>query len=93
EIQASAPRHRHLRWLCVGVLAWTLWTVRNRLVIQRSPLRRVTDAIFKMCGFLQLWRPLSRIQDRNAINTLISDLRAMAFRVAPPLPPPPPEPD
>ena len=38
----------------------------------------------------QLWWPLSRIQDRNAINTLISDLRAMAFRVAPPLPPPPP---
>ena len=56
------PRYRHIRWLCVGVLAWTLWTVRNKLVIQKVPLRRATDSIFKMCGYLQLWRPLSRLR-------------------------------
>ena len=93
EIQASPPRYRHIRWLCVGVLAWTLWTVRNRLVIQKVPLRRATDSIFKMCGYLQLWRPLSRPPDRDAIDRLLSDLRSLAFRLAPPLPPPPPEPD
>ena len=93
EIQASPPRYRHIRWLCVGVLAWTLWTVRNKLVIQKVPLRRATDSIFKMCGYLQLWRPLSRPQDRDAINRLLTDLRSLAFRLAPPLPPPPPEPD
>ena len=93
ELQATTPRSRHIRWLSIGVLAWTLWTVRNKLVIQRAPLRRVTDAIFKMCGYLQLWWPLSRRQDRSVIDTLLTDLRSMAFCMAPPLPPPPPEPD
>lgn len=93
EVQSSPLTGRHIRWLLIGVLAWTLWTVRNKLVIQRVPLRRATDAVFKMCGFLQLWRPLSRHQDRDAITSIIADLRSMALRLAPPLPSPPPEPD
>ncbi|KAM3408809.1 hypothetical protein ACQJBY_001707 [Aegilops geniculata] len=93
EIHASSARYRHISWLCIGILAWTLWNIHNKLVIQKVPLRHATDAIFKMCGYLQLWRPLSRPQDRNVIDTLLTDLRSMAFRMAPPLPPPPPEPD
>ncbi|XP_020172316.1 uncharacterized protein [Aegilops tauschii subsp. strangulata] len=34
ELQASSPSSHHISWLTIGVLAWTLWTVRNRLVIQ-----------------------------------------------------------
>ena len=93
ELNPCLARYRHIRWLCVGVLAWTLWNIRNKLVIQKVPLRRATDAIFKLCGYLQLWRPLSRPQDRDVITALLSDLRSMALRVASPLPPPPPEPD
>ena len=81
----------HIRWLEVGVLAWTLWTVRNKLVIERIPLRRATDALYKFSGFLQLWRPLSRPLERDAISAFIADLRSMAVRLSPP--PPPPEPD
>ena len=55
ELNASPTRYRHIRWLCVGVLAWTLWNIRNKLVIQKVPLRRATDAIFELCGYLQLW--------------------------------------
>ena len=93
ELQAIPPALRHIRWLTIGVLAWTLWTVRNKLVIQRIPLRRATDALFKWSGYLQLWRPLSRPRERDAITSIITQLRAMALRMAPPLPPPPPEPD
>jgi hypothetical protein len=50
EIQASPPSGRHIRWLAIGVLTWTFWMVRNKLVIQRVPLRRATDAVFKMCA-------------------------------------------
>ena len=71
--------------------ALTLWTVRNRLVIQCAPLRRATDAIFKMGGYLQLWRLLSHPQDRDAIDIFIADLRPLPFRLAHPLPPPPPD--
>ena len=93
ELQANPPTLRHIRWLTIGVLAWMLWTVRNKLVIQRIPFRRATDALFKWSGYLQLWRPLSRPRERDAITSIITQLRAMALRLAPPLPPPPPEPD
>ena len=52
EIQASPQRDRHIRWLGIGVLAWTLWKVSNRLVIMHVPLRRATGTVFKMCGYL-----------------------------------------
>ena len=39
EVQASPQSSRHIRWLAIGVLAWTLWMVHNKLVIQRVPLR------------------------------------------------------
>ncbi|XP_073361214.1 uncharacterized protein [Aegilops tauschii subsp. strangulata] len=93
ELQAIPPALRHTRWLTIGVLAWMLWTVRNKLVIQHIPLRRATDTLFKWSGYLQLWRPLSRPRERDAITSIITQLRAMALRLAPPLPPPPPEPD
>ena len=89
ELQNSPSPSRHIRWLEIGTLAWTLWTIRNRFVIQRIPLRRATDALFKLSGYLQLWRPLSRPQDRDAISAFIADLRSMAVRLSPP----PPEPD
>ncbi|KAE8812741.1 hypothetical protein D1007_10233 [Hordeum vulgare] len=38
-----------------------------------------------------LWWLLSRSRDRDAINSIISRLRAMALHLAPPLPLPPPE--
>ena len=85
--------NRHIRLLEIGVLAWTLWTVRNNLVIQRIPLRRASDAVFKLCGYLQLWRPLSHPQNQDTISSFIGDLRQMALCLAPPLPPPPHEPD
>lgn len=47
ELQASNIGHHNIRWLVIGVLSWTLWTIRNRLVIQRTPLRRPTDAILQ----------------------------------------------
>ncbi|KAE8777454.1 abc transporter g family member 37 [Hordeum vulgare] len=40
KIQFIPSSARHIRWLTIGVLTWTLWTVRNKLVIQRVSLRR-----------------------------------------------------
>lgn len=93
ELRASSIGNRHIRWLGIGVLSWTLWTIRNKFVIEHSPLRRPTDAIYKICGYLQLWKPLSRVQELGTIDTITAGLMTIAHRLAPPLPSPPPEPD
>ena len=41
---------------------------RNKLVIEDSPLRRSSDVIYKLCGFLQPWKPLRRGQEHAAID-------------------------
>ena len=89
ELQASPLSSRHIRWLKIAVLAWTLWTIRNKLVIQRIPLRRATDALFKLSGYLQLWRALSRPENRDGISAFIIDLCLMAICLSLPPPPPP----
>ena len=90
----SPPYSRHPSlWVAMGTLVWTLWNVRKKLVIERVIPYRVTDAMYKMCDFLHLWRPLSKRRDRDAIDTIITGLRSTAAALAPPPPPPPREPD
>ena len=69
-------------WVTLGTLAWTLWCTRNKLVIERVILCRVTDVIYKMCGFLQLWRPLSKRCDRGVIDNIMAGLRSAASAFA-----------
>lgn len=93
ELQVCKVGSRHIRWIGIGVLVWTLWMIRNKLVIERTPLRHPADAIYKLCGFLQLWKPLSDRPERGAIDALTSGFRTLALCLASPLPTPPPEPD
>ena len=83
--------------MLVGKLLRTLWNARNKLVIEHNIPLWFIEAIYKLCGFLQLWKPLSKHQDRLSIDKMITALRASASRLAPPLQPqlslPPPEPD
>ena len=83
-------------WVTIGALLWTLWNIRNKFVIEHVIPLRATDAIFKLRGFLQLWQPLTRRNDRHSIDTAVAALRSVAARMssAPtPLPRPPREPD
>ena len=92
-VLSREARTRHSLWVVLGTLAWTLWTSRNRLVIEHVIPIRATDSIYKLSGFLQLWRPLSKRRDRDIIDNIITGLRSSAAALAPPPPPPPPEPD
>ena len=91
EVFRLPGTRRAFIWVALGTLAWSLWCTRNKLVIERVIPSHVTDVIYKMCGFLQLWRPLSKRSDRGVIDNIMAGLRASAASFAPP--PPPPEPD
>jgi hypothetical protein len=53
-------KRRHLFWLVFAAMTWTLWTIRNKMVIERIFLRRASDSIFKFLAFMQQWYPLCR---------------------------------
>ena len=75
EIQANRTgERRRLFWLVFAALTWTLWTVRNKMVIERIFVRRASDLMFKLLAFLQQWHPLSRQQDRGQLDDMLASL-------------------
>ena len=54
ETQANRiGKRRRLFWLVFAVMTWTLWTIRNKMMIERVFLRRDSDSTFKFPTFLQ----------------------------------------
>ena len=65
-------------WRCVGALIWALWTTRNKFTIKHVFPSKPADCLFKSCIFLQQWRLLTKPGDRDALDLLISKVRASA---------------
>ena len=85
ETQANRTGERcRLFWLVFAALTWTLWTIRNKMVIERIFLRRASDSMFKLLAFLQQWHPLSRRRDRGQLDDMLARLLATARRLASP---------
>jgi hypothetical protein len=54
EVHANnTGRRRRLFWLLFAALTWTLWTVRNKMVIERILPRRASDSIYTFLALLQ----------------------------------------
>ena len=69
---------RRLFWLVFAALTCTLWTIRNKMVIERVFLRRASDSMFKFLAFLQQWHPLSRHRDRGQLDDMLASLMETA---------------
>ena len=83
ETQANRTGgRRRLFWLVFAALAWTLWTIRNKMVIERVFLRHASDSMFKFLAFLQQWYPLSRQRDRGRLDVMLDRLLVAARRLS-----------
>lgn len=59
----------------------TLRSIRNKLIIEHIYLTRATDAIYKRCGSMQLWKPLSKRRDRMGMDKLTRKYKKLASRL------------
>ncbi|KAE8816126.1 Signal recognition particle 54 kDa protein, chloroplastic [Hordeum vulgare] len=75
-------RKRRLFWLVFGAMIWTLWTTRNKMVIERVFQRHASDSLFKFLAFLQHWHPLARTQERNRLQCYLDALMTSARRLS-----------
>ena len=83
EVQANRTvRRRRLFWLVFAAMTWALWTIRNKMVIERVFLRHASDSVFKFLAFLQQWHPLCRQRDSERLDDMLKDLLRVARRVA-----------
>jgi hypothetical protein len=78
----NTGRRRRLFWLVFAALTWTLWTVRNKMVIERIFPRRASDSLYSFLALLQQWYPLCRQRDRERLDGMLEDLLAAARRLS-----------
>jgi hypothetical protein len=69
---------RRMLWVGVAAMCWTLWTTRNKFTIEHVFPAKSADCLFKTCIFLQQWRLLTKEEDRDAFDVMISKIRASA---------------
>ena len=63
-------------WVGLGAVCWSLWTTRNKFTIEHVFPAKPADCLFKSCALLQQWKSLTKAEDHDALNLLISKVRA-----------------
>jgi hypothetical protein len=83
EVRANRTGGRRcLFWLVFTAMSWTLWTIRNKMVIEHILLRRISDSVFNFLAFLQQWYPLYRQRDRERLDNMLEDLLLAARQLS-----------
>jgi hypothetical protein len=79
----TGTRHR-LFWFMFATMPWTLWTTRNKMVIERVFPQCASDLVFKMLASLQLWYALCRQRDREQVDGMLRALQEAACHLTVP---------
>ena len=74
---------RRMIWVGFAVMCWTLWTTRKKFTIEHVFPAKPVDCLFKTCIFLQQWRLLTKEEDRDAFDVMMSKIRASATSLSP----------
>ncbi|KAE8814193.1 abc transporter g family member 37 [Hordeum vulgare] len=85
QVQDTQVGHkRRLFSLVFAAIMWTLWTTRNKMVIERVFQQRASDSFFRFLAFLQHWHPLVRTRDRGRLQRYLDTLMAATWRLSAP---------
>jgi hypothetical protein len=55
----------------------TLWNVRNKFSVEGKFPTQPVDCIYKMSVYLQVWKPMPRRSDREALELTIGRIHAL----------------
>ena len=55
----------------------------KQIYMEAKVLRHLSDLIFKLYMFLHMWVGLSKARDREALQAMASDLKAIYFALVP----------
>ena len=75
------PQHCRLFWLVFAAMTSTLWTSRNKMVVEKVFPAKASDS-FKFLAFMQHWHPLSRQRDHAHLGYMMDALMATARRLS-----------
>lgn len=62
----------HIGLFSFAALAWTLWKIRNKMVIEKTFPKQPIEVIVKFVTCLQRWRMLTKEADRMKVEDFLS---------------------
>jgi hypothetical protein len=68
---------RRVLSICCAALLWSLWNIRNKFSIEGKYPSQLADIIYKMSIYLQVWKPVARRQDHEALEMTIGWFRSL----------------
>lgn len=78
-----SSRFRRLFWTVFAAACWVLWNIRNKFTIEHIFPKYPAIFIFKLIGFLQIWKPLCKSADLEDLESIISRMKATAIACLP----------
>jgi hypothetical protein len=66
-------RPRRLFWVFFLAQPWTLWSIRNKLSIERKCIKHPTDVLYKSIIFLQQWSLKASAKDKEELSWMASE--------------------
>jgi hypothetical protein len=75
---------RRLLWVLFLAQSWALWTVRNKLAIEKRLISNPADIIYKTIIFLQLWSLKAKGREKEGLSWMARELRELYVQLKPP---------
>jgi hypothetical protein len=66
-------RPRRLFWVFFLAHSWSLWSIRNKLSIERKCIKHPTDVLYKSIIFLQQWSLKASAKDKEELSWMASE--------------------
>ena len=76
-ITAESGQHKRVLWICCAALLWSLWNMRNKFSIEGVFPSQPADGLYKMAMHMQVWKPVARRQDQEALGLAIGRIRSL----------------
>ncbi|XP_051229193.1 uncharacterized protein [Lolium perenne] len=82
-LSGFAGYSRRILWVLFLAQSWALWTIRNKLTIDRKIINHPADFIYKFVIFLQLWRPKFKGMEKEGLCWMERKLRELYASMKP----------
>jgi hypothetical protein len=73
-LQGKGPLPSRLLMFLFAGFAWSLWTTRNKLAIEKSFPKAPTDVLYAAISFMQKWSLLLKETDKERIDHIIGSI-------------------
>lgn len=76
QLGKAGGRNYSLAIFCIAIVFWSLWTTRNKMVIEGVFPRQPTEILYKVKLWLQKWQVFLRRDEKTRLEEMIEKAKS-----------------